>query len=148
MAILFCLKFSSAFLIGCVLSIFLITVLPAISVSSSMAVATFYNSSSSIVSGKTLITRHSDREYCCWSSIFASSRVLTVWTIWICPSSSEIFPSSSSSFLSRYTMAFCCSSKMSSTVTFYCLSSVETGAVDVGVIVGFFAWNCLVLGIY
>ena len=140
LTILFCLPFSSTCLIGCVLSIFLITVLQAIPVLSSMVVATFYNSSSSPGSAKQLITRHCCHEYCLWLSIFASSRVLTVWAIWIWPSSSEISPSSSSTFLLiRY--------KMYSTVTIFSLSLVETRKEDVGVIVGFLAWDCFILGI-
>ena len=97
--------------IGCALSIFLIIALRTIPVSFSMVVATFCNSSSSPGFTKPLMKRHGHCEY----------------------------SSSSPTFLLRYEMVFCCSSKMPSPFTFSCLSSVETGAVDVGVIVGFLA---------
>lgn len=100
------------------LSIFLITLLPVIPVSSSMVVRTFCYSSSSPSSEKPQVTRQGHREYCSWSVIFDSSRILPVWAIWIWSCSTNIFLSSSSTFFLRYPMSFCCSSKMSSAVIF------------------------------
>ena len=105
------LLFSNFYPIGCALSIFLIIALRTIPVSFSMAAATFCNSSSSPGFTKPLMTTHGHCEY----------------------------SSSSPAFLLRYEMVFCCSSKMLSPFTFSCLSSVETGGVDVRVIVGFLA---------
>ena len=106
--------------IGSALSVFLIIALRTVPASSSMVVATFCNLSSSPGFTKPLITRHGHCEY----------------------------SSSSPIFLLRYEMVFCCSSKMPSPFTFSCLPSVETGGVDVSVIVGFLAWVCFVLGVY
>ena len=99
--ILFWFPASSTWLIGWVLSRFLMTVFRLILASSSMVAAIFCISSSSPGSPNPLITRHGRRDYCSWLSIFVWRRLLTVWVMWIWLSSSEIFPSKSSTFFRR-----------------------------------------------